>query len=1077
MHLSRRKRINVLLIICSIIICNLLKIDVSMADWYGSATEPMSCGEGCSGGGGGSSTQFYMLATGYRVSVLKKNGKPVAGTISVDYWPSNNKGSCSINPGYRSISLLTSKCHPDNNDSYWLSIGGRHSSITKFDDLWYNYIIGYKTKKPKTNVSENGTLIGENFISMGNENRWNFVVNDSKKYSNQQSADWLDGWYADSSNNNNYAKRALEELFPRVYKSDNKSHDEADYKYIAQLMRNCGYTNISEKRDNASGMSIKDAKKIIATATKNEVYLAIEPVMAFQVINQHFVKYKGSGWNIEYNNEDGSSWNTKDYDYVTTDNDGIGDAYIRYPLFLGTPAEMKYLGLDTLGVSWAYPRVSYLHPIVYAQSDTPKTIAGIKTCKNMSNSSVTMDNAANPQSCLGIFIFNIKEGFSDCSKSAKKYIDTYLKSDRSEKAKNDYIESLSKDKDVSDCISTVMYGPEPKYETTKCNILDPKNLDMFNGYDSSVNDNVCDSYSCQTMANLVYNYYKTKPDQIGVEGSEYETRIADVKKEYDKRDNKDNNLLMTVNWQNVSFNGKQLTGPTCAYEEIKNKSCPVNNIDAKCKSSGNSFTLSDTNDISNCIKTGVAYNNLDNNGNVKGGGNEISESSEDTIDNNGNCMETVIFSFPGNVTGIEAGTVFTWGTKRSITGQPKSEIFGTMTVERTCYLSGKSSISMKWADNNINPKIALYYKEAIPSSVTNYTAKRIDGTNLTVENITKKIDVYTDESGTKRIGGNSTGKTVNCGNNCNNARRVDMEASYDIKYGSSFLWNYNRNLNDTSLTLEKSDSENNYYTAIGYGLPTSFVTPAGMKGNYKFGSSLTSNDGNGYMYVKVNNVGTCKNSASNECHFNKYITFALTDDNDTDKSSIYYKCKFDIKNKLFGTEDGHNTDPNVPPKGLDVVFRTVQLINKNVSDSEKEAELNKAFPGRSGNGRYTSRDKNNNRIVGSNWLKIEKNEADNTKRIFEILSNMVYAQEPAYHIVLDTTKINYIRRNNVYYRSVDLDPYTNNQQYKFDKTNSLVYAYGASDFITDLINRNWLDGACVSGDTDARAKRGACRQS
>ena len=77
MHLSRRKRINVLLIICSIIICNLLKIDVSMADWYGSATEPMSCGEGCSGGGGGSSTQFYMLATGYRVSVLKKMANPL----------------------------------------------------------------------------------------------------------------------------------------------------------------------------------------------------------------------------------------------------------------------------------------------------------------------------------------------------------------------------------------------------------------------------------------------------------------------------------------------------------------------------------------------------------------------------------------------------------------------------------------------------------------------------------------------------------------------------------------------------------------------------------------------------------------------------------------------------------------------------------------------------------------------------------------------------------------------------------------------------------------------------------------
>ena len=197
-----------------------------------------------------------------------------------------------------------------------------------------------------------------------------------------------------------------------------------------------------------------------------------------------------------------------------------------------------------------------------------------------------------------------------------------------------------------------------------------------------------------------------------------------------------------------------------------------------------------------------------------------------------------------------------------------------------------------------------------------------------------------------------------------------------------------------------------------------------------------------------------------------------------DKTSIYYKCKFDIENELFGTEDGHDTDPNVPPKGLDVVFRTVQLINKHEYETGNpesiQKELNKAFPGRAGkigNGRYSKG------IVGTNWLTIDSNEANNTKRIFDILSNMVYAQQPAYHIVLDTTKINYIRKNNKTYRSIMLDPYTDNQRFKFDKTGANIYAYGASDFITDLINKNWLDGVCASGDTDARAERGACRQS
>lgn len=1083
MHFKINRKIHIMsMIVFVFVLCN---IDISFVYsglWEGSTTTyPSTYGWGF--GGGSRKYERVAIATGYRITVVQNNGKRVTGdnnivngkgyaSISIDYWSDallDAQKSCAM-PGFY---YLSSKCFFELKDNAGdKSIGTIPSHIRK---TYKDDVISYHRKKPKTDRGTAdkrllGPLDSSDAESEWNKkNQFNFLDINAKCGSHK---DCLSGANNDIYANNNYADHVAKYLDEIGVANPDGNHTDEAYKIVAAFLINSRALNYLKLKDNTnvsqiynklhsgfdfssnqiprisySSIKVEHAKEIVAEALKRNFYILVEPVMAIQLADN----------NNNTNN----------------------------PIMIGTASDLAHL--DLLGkAQWGnedYLMYSALHPIVYTKGTG--TIAGINACQDLETSHETINQGKTKESngCLGVYVFDLKSDFEElgnkCDEKAKKYISEYKSSDRSATAKSKYINKLAADDDTKDCVKFVMYGPEPKYETTYCNILDPNNIDLVldsnknsPGYSGHSTD-VCTSYTCQEMANIVYNRYKNS-GQIGVEDSDYEKRILNVKNEYDVKDrrgDKEYNELLTSLWQSQG-----LSGPTCDY--LKVKSCPVNNIDAKCKSSGNSFTLSDTDDVSNCIKTGVAYNNLDESGNVKGGGNEISESSIDTIDGNGKCRETVSFTFPGDETGIKAGTVFTWGTGRSITGQPKAEIFGTMTVERTCYLNGKSSISMKWADNNINPKIALYYKEAIPNSVTSYTAKKINGTNLNVENIIKEINVYSDESGTQRIGGNNSGKTVNCGGNCNNAKRVDMKASYDIKYGTSFLWHYNRNINDTSLTLEKSDSENNYYTAIGYGLPTTFVTPTGLKGNYEFGSTITSNDGNGYMYVKVNNVGTCKNSASNECHFNKSLTFAVTDDNAADKTSIYYKCKFDIENELFGTEDGHDTAPNVPPKGLDVVFRTVQLINKHEYETGNpesiQKELNKAFPGRAGkigNGRYSKG------IVGTNWLTIDSNEANNTKRIFDILSNMVYSQQPAYHIVLDTTKINYIRKNNKTYRSIMLDPYTDNQRFKFDKTGANIYAYGASDFITVLINKNWLKGECASGDTDFRAKRGACRQS
>ena len=184
--------------------------------------------------------------------------------------------------------------------------------------------------------------------------------------------------------------------------------------------------------------------------------------------------------------------------------------------------------------------------------------------------------------------------------------------------------------------------------------------------------------------------------------------------------------------------------------------------------------------------------------------------------------------------------------------------------------------------------------------------------------------------------------------------------------------------------------------------------------------------------------------------------------------SFRYTCPFSTSNTLHDSEcfdkDGNkypvgdeHCKEDETPKGLDVVFRTVQLINvKDCAPDDTGVckgdattinnDLNTAFPGRTGKGRYT-----NGKKIGSNWLTIDEDENKNTKRIFDILDNMIYAQpDPSYHIVLDTGKINYIREQNKKYRDgtidtkhIKSDPYTDSRYFKFDKTNATDYATAA----------------------------------
>ena len=1021
---------------------------------------------GGSGSSGSLGIQNNVIAVGVRVSlVYSNNGTRVEDTHSIDYWNNSGYGGGveNVYMGYHALFQETSnytnlgvtagayayfkKDTPRHfniyngnkvtKQEYVKNIGNRNwYTISSKDGDSSNYKIAFGKKYNKVYSNEFG---GTAFIDDVQPGSWSY-----------HKTCWLGSGYPDIGycytyfphSGNYFAYWAVKAI------SGNLTSLNPDWTAFNKFLINCGWNKKDDPLEN------------IKQAGISGITVQFEPV--------------------EYLSE-------------STDNSG-------HVLYLGSISEIIGMMREggTLDSWWCgltgnsetetcrsgNQSLSQLNPAIYAPyvasadltKTAPTSLAGFTLSKNgaMTKSEINFkanqpkfhENASSP---FGVALINLSDFFEDeCHVNAKNYIDT------NKNNIDEYISNVSTDEKTANCTTPVYYGP---YVLFTCDVLDPYNVELFNGYSNKYSSNVCTSYTCQDVADAVFNKYKDQPNQIGVEGSDYETAIARVKEIYETKDGKQYNMLTTNIWQSGLVEG--ISGPTCSF--VKIKSCPVNNLDVKCESSNKSFTISDTNNISDCIKNDVSYNNLDASGNVKGGGNEISQSSKDEIDGNGYCKETVNFVFPGNASNIKAGTVFVWGTQNSVTGHKISNVFGNMTITRTCYLNGKNSITMNWANEYVHPKIAIYYKEAIPSSVTNYSAKKINGDELTIERKRKTIDVYSDESASNKIGSNSSGDVMRCGGNCNNAKMVVMNAYYDIKYGSSFKWNYNKNDNDNNLTLINSDTENNYYAMIGYGLPTTFVTPTGLKGNYIYGESLSDNDGKGYMYIKADNIGTCKDSSSNDCHFNKFLTFALTDDNDNDKKSIYYKCNFSIENELFGYEDNSSKDidPNIHPKGLDVVFRKIDLVDSSVTTTESiKNELNRAFPGRSGKG-------DSNRERGKNWTENAMSEPVNDEDAIKILSNDIYNKEPMWHIKLDVKLIKKIREYNDLYLNAGYAPYTSNYNYIFKLKNaSDKFSFGSSEFISQLTGlRNAdgkvaIDGKCIDGyyNTEERAKRGVCGQ-
>ena len=441
-------------------------------------------------------------------------------------------------------------------------------------------------------------------------------------------------------------------------------------------------------------------------------------------------------------------------------------------------------------------------------------------------------------------------------------------------------------------------------------------------------------------------------------------------------------------------------------------------------------------DADDCIKSEyhLAYNN----------GGVYKKAPVKVIDGkNVYCSETVTFTLPTSPR-AKAGRLLAWGTnldnENSVFSDDDSKTFGTMKIKQHCYVydtsNNKAKISadtiIDWNDSDDTTSIDILYMSPGGTEYKDTLNKSKTDVNFSSGNEGGSIDyngiVHTEISD------------------------YQVTATYTFNYSNEFAWFSKKGSSDKYIKASDynslSNNEKDKYLFIGYGLPTEFSAPTG---NY---NTYSDNSGADQYYISayIKDIGT-------NARWDKYISNVLGQ-----SSGYVYSCPFDIDNELFGYEclTGKCGTDN-EPKGLDVVFRTVQLVNSNVTDTtSKENELKNAFPGRAGGGRS----------IGRNWSEIEDDESANTDKILKILSDDIYNQEPQYHIVLDVATIKSIRENN---NSMD-DPYTNMSEYVCNKTNSPEYGYCASEFLTKLMAGK-LSGTCSNPpSTDARASKGPCGQ-
>ncbi len=835
-----------------------------------------------------------------------------------------------------------------------------------------------------------------------------------------------------------------------------------------------------------------------------------------------------------------------------------GEYTLSNPIYIGTMYELYKMGAITAtGGAWTYDRYSYINTKMYNK----QAVGGVAACSNgtIGGKIANLDKGG----CSGAFTVKIADLFP-CAST----VNSLFKSYKNKKIKSsEYDSSVQKActaAGISDC-SWLKIGSDEDEPLYKQYGVNPESVTS------------CDMPTCNTVAKAISSKYSSS--------SEFKKAMSNLGFKLGSLTNADayysnpqiinsntnlcdatvcNTLLNIIKASKNKVNEKiealnKITGEKYAlldktildetgYEPYCGgiEKCLVNPITPSCDAANSKFTFKDAeknSDNINCDFSKIAYNSVNKDEVIP---KSVQTSVDKTYGKNGYCKEEVSFVFPTNVEKVTGGTIMKWGIDSS-KGNAK---FGTMKVKRTCFIDSKNlpkdknfSIKSNWANvigssldtptnpGKINPRIALYYRDAVADDsraykisnknmntyLTKVTMSIIGGKDFGKESAPDTaISVY-DKSG-NFIASESTPfknklNTTNyrefkCGSNCSTIYRVVMEADYDIDYSNELNW-YSDSSDNFKKKTEKDvkDAKGNIdakYVSIGYGLPTSFLTPSSF--NTWYGES--SDKSSGYMYVDLSQIGTKNNDGT--YHFDRYTQYYIDGaykygEEKGKGSHIKYSCNYSIENILYDYECPDNKcgrktpdcstvtgkqicGVNRTPNGIDVVFRTVELISN-------ETEIDKAFPGRSGSGRN----------IGLNW-----NLDKDNKIISKVLDEKVYDEKPKYEIKLTSALIQKIRKNNKKNSYTSLgnykfnnysvrinNPLVNNvynncisgdkqacRSYSYFKTkynevskdvNSKInygYIYAASDFISDYIKKGNLTGTCTDeSDTSKRAEK------
>lgn len=869
--------------------------------------------------------------------------------------------------------------------------------------------------------------------------RISLVDNNGKRISGTKSIDyWMQYAYDATSGNYGYGVLIrhgnvvsnIPNLAHAVYTKNKMTKQE-----VAQNSGKVGTNNIS-----SDGLYSENNNKKDFIVNSNNNYASCEchggstnhtsygNYFAYQAANKITTYLEGIDRNSDYANKINTLLNncgyTRGYEEAAI-NDGvilqiepIAALRTNYnKVYIGTSAELS--ATDMMGNfkdSWAYSRYVRLNPIIYA-SKNARDIANNITTKagiNLGNVEATRANARN-NSSLGVALFRLSDYTVDCVSAAKTALKAY-QSGGTTAAYNRAIDNACNaltDGDKNTCKNVLKnyanYGIINSDDITSCNFT-------CNGVAQKISDNK------RGTTNVISEIYDDLFSKL--KNTIYSGILGDTSDKNKYKDGEVYNIF--VYRENLSTDRTKLCETTSCDALLLNIKTDRNKVkklanlfpnfpllkeevyealetEPKCGTlPPNCYASSDGNcsngnlvfkDSENekCIRGGVAYYD-DNQSNLQPSKNSrYSTIAGPEIF----CSEKVTFNLPTEDSSIvKAGRVFQWGTNIETSTNNGSaddvKTFGTMTIKQTCYTSDvKNKISEGKIfnfenNNNINTKISIKY--------TDPTGKYVTDENKYLSPILDSIQY--DENYM-----NSEGKII---------RKTDnftISATYKFDYNLEFKWYSDKSDNYESknkLTLDDVNDSLNY-VFIGYGLPTSFATSDGL-----YEKNLD---------VIIKNIGT-------NDRFDKYVEKILGQSN-----GYNYSCSFKIHNESFGneccTKEGEII-PNAPaycgscegngdPKGLDVVFRTIDLM-----DSNTKEELDRAFPGMSGTGLTGG-----NRKMGANWDKVYSAE-DGAKQVFNILSSSIYDdenREPMYRITLDVSLIKKIREANAKIRA-DGDPYT-----------------------------------------------------